>query len=108
KFKARYCHDDLAAGRDPPKRIEDHAANGIDFFRVFATTEIAADHLRHLVDFCPGIDHENALADLLDQRLVLVVLVLDIPNDHLDNILKRDETIRPAILVNDQRHLNPA
>ena len=61
--------------------------------------------LRDLVDLGLAVDDEDAVAGLRDQRLLLVVLVLDVADDHLDDVLQRDQAVGAAIFVDDQRHL---
>ena len=62
--------------------------------------------LGDLVDLGLAVDHEDAVAGLGDQRLVLVVmLVLDIADHHLDDVFQRDQPVGAAIFVDDQRHL---
>ena len=106
ELEARNGMDDLAAGRHPAERVEDHAADRVDRFAMLAGAKRIADHLGHFVDLGLAVDHEHAIAGVGDQRLVLIVmLVLDIADHHLDDVLQRDQPVGAAIFVDDQRHL---
>src|SRR5690606_29373527 len=99
EFISGHSSDNLAAGGDPAESIEDHAANGIHFLRVLATPEVSSDDSFHLIDFSLGINHENAITDLLDHRLVFVMLVLNVADHHLDDVFEGDKTVGTAIFI---------
>ncbi len=42
------------------------------------------------------------------QRFLVVVLVLDVADHHLEDVLERDETVGAAVFVDHQRHLDVA
>ena len=73
------------------------------------TSNSGADHLARLLDAGARIGDEDAVVDALHARvLVEIVLVLDLADDDLDQILERDESVGPAVFVDDQRHLRAA
>src|SRR5690606_16618744 len=89
ELEAGYGLHHLAARRHAAQRVEDHAADRVDRLAMLAGGETAADHLRHLVDLGAAVNDVDAVAGLGDHRLLVVVLVLDVADNHLDDVLQR-------------------
>ena len=64
--------------------------------------------VEQVVDRGPAVDPRPVLAQLLDQRLLDVVLVLDLADDLLEEVLDRDQARRPAVLVEHDRDVDLA
>ncbi len=98
--------DQLAASRDAPGQRDDEAAQRIDVLGHLAVREVEADHARRLLEIGAGVGDEGVGAARLDHRLAgEVVLVFDVADHHLDQVLDRDEPVRAAVLVDDERHV---
>ena len=67
--------------------------------------ELLAEDLGDLLDLGLAVDDIDAVSSLGDHRFVVVVLVLDVADDHLDDVLQRNQAVCAAIFVDDQRHL---
>ena len=101
--------DQLAAHRDAADQAEDQPADGVDVLAVLAGGEIGADGGGQFVEVGAGVGEEAAVAVGNDRRArLLVVLVLDVADDHLDGVLHRHQAVGAAVLVDDQRHLHAA
>ena len=64
--------------------------------------------LEQVVDRGAAVDAGPVLAQLLDQRLLDVVLVLDLAHDLLEQVLDRDQARRAAVLVEHDRDVDLA
>ena len=58
------------------------------------------------VSFGAGIDNENAVALADDHDFLVVMLVFNIADDHLNKVFQRHKSVGAAIFVNHQRHLD--
>jgi hypothetical protein len=81
------------------ERLGQQAADGVDLVVVEVDPEQVAD----LLEVDPGTDPEGAVQQVLDVRLVAVVLVGDLADDLLDEVLQRDDPGGAAVLVDDDR-----
>jgi hypothetical protein len=55
---------------------------------MLAGSKAVAYDLGHLFDFGLGIHDIDALARMLDQRRLVVVLVLDVADDHFNDVFQ--------------------
>jgi hypothetical protein len=60
-----------------------------------------------LVDLDAAVHLEPPLAQGPHRRHRHPVLVVDLPHDHLDEVLERDEALQRAVLVDDQGQVDP-
>ena len=68
--------------------------------------EVDAQNLGHFVETRASVGDEGVVFRRDDHPGgCVVVLVLDVADDHFDEILDRDEPVGAAILVDDERHM---
>ena len=97
--------DHLAAGRDATERREDQTAQRIDIFEAILDVEIGTDRLGDLFQFDAGISDQNIVGDAAEHDFFIVVFVIDVADDHFDDVLVADEAVRAAILIDNECHL---
>ena len=98
--------DQLAARGDASGEGDDEAAEGVDLLGGVLRGEVDSQGLRDLLQARPGIGDEGVPVAVQDQAGGrVVVLVLDVADDHLDQVLDRDEAVGAAVLVDHQRHV---
>ena len=86
--------------------IEQQPAERVDVLDMLAGVEIGAEHVLQFGQFDPRIGDEGVLVDLVDQRaVILVVLVLDVADHGFEQILDGDEPVGAAIFVDDDGHV---
>src|SRR5215212_1775211 len=96
--------DGVAELRGASQRPEDVAADGVEVL----VRQVEVEILVHLDDGDAAVDGVDAVPDLLNRRLPLVELVLDLPDELLEDVLYRYESFDAAPLVYDDRHLQLA
>src|SRR5215212_6901026 len=96
--------DGVAGFGRAPECPEHVAADGVEVL----VREVELEVLVHLGDGNAAVHGVDAVPDLLDGRLPLVELVLDLPHDLLEDVLYRDEALRAPPLIYDYRHLQLA
>src|SRR5690606_40727940 len=64
---------------------------GVHVLLMLAGAEAVANHLGDILDFRARIDQKDAFTRLFDFGLVIVVLILDIADNHLDDVFQRYE-----------------
>ncbi len=75
----------------------------IDILGVADRGEIGVDRLRDILKACARVDDEAAVGAGDDfGAFVEVVFVLDVADDHFDDVLDRGEAVGAAIFVDDQ------
>ena len=70
--------------------------------------EVRVEQLGQVVDVGPAVDPGLVVGQPDDQRLLLVVLVLDLADDLLEEVLDGDQAGRPAVLVEHDRDVDLA
>ena len=66
------------------------------------------EQLGQVVDVGPAVDPRLVVREPDDERLLLVVLVLDLADDLLEEVLDRDQARRPAVFVEHDREVDLA
>ncbi|QTK79826.1 hypothetical protein AT6N2_C2184 [Agrobacterium tumefaciens] len=105
ELEARDGPDDLTLGRDTAKREEDEPAQCIDFFQMFPHVEIRADGIGKFGKLRAGIGNKHIGGKARKHRLILVVLVIDVTDDHLNDVFVADETVGATVLIDDESEL---
>ena len=83
------------------EQAEDEARHRV----VVLDREVGAEALVEVVDRERPVDLDRVLVHLLDRLIGEVELVLDLADDLLQQILKRDDALHLAVLVDDDRHV---
>src|SRR6266496_6066719 len=91
--------DLVALGGGPAEQAEDEARDRV----VVLGGELDSEFLVEVVDREGPVDTHGLLVDLLDRLVGKVELVLDLPDDLLEQILERDEPGHRPVLVDDDR-----
>ena len=100
--EAQAVGSDLVAGlRGPADQVEHVAGDGV----VVLVLERRAELLVEVVDRERAVDPDRRLVDPLDRLVRQVELVLDLADDLLEQVLERDDALRRAVLVDDDRHV---
>src|SRR6478736_8975927 len=90
---------DLVAGlRHAADPVIDQPADRVVFIGVLET-EVRVEQLGEIVDVRASVDPRLIVGETHDERLLLVVLVLDLADDLLEQVLDGDEARRPAVFV---------
>jgi hypothetical protein len=92
--------DPIAGARHAADAVVDEAADGVVLVLVLEV-ELRVEQLLEVVDRGAPVDDRLVVRDLLDERLLGVVLVLDLADDLLDEVLDRHEAGRATVLVED-------
>jgi hypothetical protein len=87
----------------PAERAEHEAADGVPAL----LGQVAAEQLVEVVDPQPGVHAQRPVRQRLDQRLLLVVLVDDLPDDLLEDVLDRDQPDEFPVFVDHQGEVDP-
>ena len=85
----------------PAERLGDEAADAVDV----VVLDLESEQLAELVDRQPGRHPVAALADLLHELDLVVVLVGDVADELLDEVLERDQARDAAVLVDHHRQV---
>src|SRR5215207_2141155 len=93
--------DGVAGLGGASQRAEDVAAYGVEVL----VGQIELETLVHVDYWDAAVDGVEVLTDLLDSGLALVELVLDLPDDLLDDVLYGDKPLDAPPLVDDDGHL---
>jgi len=97
----------LAARGHAAEDVEDQAADRVDVLLMLAGLEGIADHRSDIRYLGLAVDQIDAGGGPGDQRFGgVVMLVLDVADDHLDNVLQRGQPVGATIFVDHQRHLD--
>ncbi len=107
-LEARDRLHDLALHGHAAERVDDEPSDCVGVLFMLADVEVGADDFAHLVEVGAPVGVEDAVAGMGDEGLLVVVLVLDVADDHLEDVLQRDEPVGPAVFVDDERHLDMA
>ena len=83
------------------EQAEDEAGHRV----VVLVRHLGLEPLVEVVDREGPVDDHGVLVDLLDRFVRQVELVLDVPDDLLEQILERDDPLHVAVLVDDDRHV---
>ena len=88
--------------------MEDQPTDRVVFGAVLEP-ELGIEGLRQLVDVGPPVDPDFVRGQPDQHRLLDVVLVLDLADDLLEQVLDRDQSRGPTVLVEHDRdvHLAP-
>ena len=91
----------LAALGQPPERLEDQPAHGIELL----VAEVALERLVEVSDFGLRLDPVAAisLGDDVVFRFVEIVLILDVADDLFEHVLDRHEAGHAAVFIDDDR-----
>ena len=87
--------------------VVDQPADGVVFVGVLEP-EVRVEQLGQVVDVGPAVDPRLVVGQPHDERLLLVVLVLDLADDLLEQVLDGHQAGRPAVLVEHDRDVDLA
>ena len=73
-----------------------------------SSPSVDVEQLGQVVDGGPSVDPRLVVGQPDDERLLLVVLVLDLADDLLEQVLDRDQAGRAAVLVEHDREVDLA
>src|SRR5438270_7250461 len=86
--------NDLATNRNTARDRSDETADRVDFLRDVIPREFETDGLRSIFKARARVDDEGPVGSGRDLRLVIeVVLIFDVADDHLDDVLDRNEPV---------------
>ena len=106
EFITRYSLHHFAANRNTAENREDQPADCIDILTMLANDESGTDLFRNLIKIGPGIGNEYTFRLFDDHHFIIVMLVFNVADNHLDDIFQRNQTIGSAIFINDKGNLD--
>src|ERR671934_122705 len=80
-------------------------SRGMMRFMVLLDRQLPAELFVEVVDREGAVDPHAAVRQPLDRLVREVELVLDLPDDLLQQVLERDDPLEVAVLVDDDRHV---
>ncbi len=83
----------------------DEPADGVVLVGILEP-EVRVEQLGEVVDVGTAVDAGLVVGEPHDERLLLVVLVLDLADDLLEEVLDGHQAGRPAVLVEDDREVD--